>query len=221
MAQPARNFEQPDERAARLFELGLEERTLEEAVIRGLSERQTRTPLHPASYPGTTQWAETIAALRMLLIPSGWSPSEVRNYPRVISPNARIAIAVATGELETGEPGPLGPRIKHPKGAETRNAVETNYQQLNLFQEDDPEPIADLVEPLLQTWILMLATDAHQLSYELSLPLSLGADGRIVSWAERIIFPAIEISEIPGRDRSDEDDDEGGAGDIDVPIERI
>jgi len=49
MAQQARNFEQPDERAARLFELGLEERTLEEAVIRGLSERQTRTPLHPAS----------------------------------------------------------------------------------------------------------------------------------------------------------------------------
>jgi hypothetical protein len=222
MAQPARNYQQPDERASRLFELGLEERTLEEAVIRGLSERQTCTPFHPPSYPGTTQWAETHAAIRQLLAPAGWTPCDRRNYSRVISPNERIALTVATGDLHTAEVGLYEPATRYPKGPATRDAVETN-QQLSLLPEMPSEdPDADEDATATQTWILLLATDEHDLSYELSLPAEQDSEGRVVSWAERIIFPAITISEIPGHDRDGEDDeDEGDSGDIDVPIERI
>lgn len=219
MAQAARNHQQPDERASRLFELGLEERTIEEAVIRGLSERQTCTPFHPPSYPGTTQWAETHAAIRQLLTPAGWTPCDRRNYSRIISPNERIALTVATGDLHTAEIGLYEPATRYPKGPATRDAVEAN-QQLSLLPEDRSEdPNADGDTIATQTWILLLATDERDLSYELSLPAEQDDDGRVVSWAERIIFPAIEIAEIPGRDQSDEDDDD--QGDIDVPIERI
>jgi hypothetical protein len=228
MAQPARNFEQPDERAARLFELGLEERTVEEAVIRGLTERRTCTPFHPPSYPGTTQWAETHAAIRHLLAPAGWTPNDSRNYSRVISPNERIAITVATGDSNTGQVAVLEPATKYPKGPATRDAVETN-QQLSIFPADNvvvlhagtaPDP---LDVPALQTWIILLHTDDHRLRYELSLPAEQDSEGRVVAWEERITFPEIEIDQLPehGVDDNEDENEDGGADDIDVPIERI
>lgn len=223
MAQPARNHQRPDERASRLFELGLEERKIEEAVIRGLSARQTCTPFHPPSYPGTTQWAETHAAIRQLLASAGWTPCDRRNYSRVVSPSGQVALTVATGDLHTAEVGLYEPVTRYPKGPATRDAVEVN-QQLSLLPKESAEhPEADAGAIATQTWILLLSTDEHDLCYELSLPAEQDSEGRVVSWAERIIFPTIEISAIPGRDQNDEDDDEdqGDSGDIDVPIERI
>lgn len=220
MPQPAQTYDQPDKRAARLFELGLEERTIEEAVIRGLSERQTCTPFHPPSYPGTTQWAETHAALRQLLAPASWTPCDRRNYSRVLSPNERIAITVATGDLHTGDIGLVEPATRYPKGPATRDAVEDNQLSLlPLVPSEDPE--ADEETIVAQTWILLLATDEQELVYELSLAAEQDGEGRVVAWSERIIFPPIEIAALPARDSDDADDDEDDSGDIDVPIERI
>lgn len=219
MAQPAQNHDQPDGRAARLFELGLEERTIEEAVIRGLSARQTCTPFHPPSFPGTTQWAETHAALRQLLAPAAWTPCDRRNYSRVLSPNERIAITVATGDLHTGDVGLFEPATRYPKGPATRDAVEDNQLSLlPLVPAEDPDADETTVA---QTWILLLATDEQDLVYELSLPAEQDGEGRVVAWSERIIFPPIEIAALPARDSDDDNDDEDDSGDIDVPIERI
>jgi hypothetical protein len=218
MSHPAKNHQEPDDRSSRLFELGLEERTVEEAVLRGLSARRTCTPFHPPSFPGTTQWAETHAALRQLLAPAGWSPCDRRNYSRIISPNERIAITVATGDDHTGEIGLFEPATRYPKGPATRNAVDINLQ-LSLLPVE-PIAEADAAEEVIsaQTWILLLATDDDELTYELSLPAGQDEEGRVISWSERIIFPSIEIAQIPLLQEDDEDDD---PGDIDVPIERI
>lgn len=215
MAQPARNFEQPHDRASRLLALGLRQETIEAAVAHGLTARLLCSPFHPPSYPGIRQWAETHARIRELLVPESWTPSDHKNYSRVISPDERVALTVATGDGQTGQTHGFEPQTKYPKGTETRLAVETNGQ-LSLLPEDmDPLP------HLLETWILLIATDEHQVNFELSLPKTQDSMGRVVSWSERIIFPPIDIDSLPGRDDHGDDDDEGGAGGIDVPVERV
>jgi hypothetical protein len=223
MAEPARKFEQPHDRAAQLHALGLKEAEVNEMVVRGYVERQTCTPFHPASYPGTSQWAETVAASRELLTPRGWTPKSSNNYDLVISPDEKIAIAISTGDKNTGrvnsQYGEVEPRTKHPKGTETRLAVLAN-EPVTLFEGVLPEQSLVVPRSRQDTWILLFATGEHEIRYELSRPKAQDAEGRVVAWSERIVFPPIEIDSLPTRADNHDDDDDGTAG-IDVPVERI
>lgn len=74
----------------------------------------------------------------------------------------------------------------------------------------------------LVTWVLLYVherADEHtRLRCELSLPSEIGARGRIDSWSERIILPALEFPEdVIGLGGVDDDE---GPGAIDVPVER-
>jgi len=223
MAEPARNFEQPHERTAKLHQLGLNEKTITDAVLRGIVARQSCTSFDPPSYPGTHQWAQTHRALRELTAPRDWTPDDTRNYSRVVSPDRTVAVTVATGDDHTGvcstpERPVSEPRTKYPKGTETKTAVDTNVSidQLSLWpREDSPTPETPKLQDL---WILLIATDKHEARYELSRPNGQDTEGRVVSWSERIIFEAIDIDSIPAK--RDDDDDEGEDG-FDVPVERI
>jgi hypothetical protein len=219
MAEPARNFEQPHERTAKLHQLHLSEATIRESVLRGFVRRQSCTAFHPPSYPGTVQWAETHQALRGLLAPRDWTPDDSRNYSRVVSPDRTFSVTVATGDGHTGKRGAAEPRTKYPKGSETKVAVQTNVNidQLSLWPREDA-PVAEMSAELRDLWILLIATDEHEIRYELSRPNGQDTAGRVVSWSERIIFEPIDIDSISAQ-RDDEDDaDDGG---FDVPVERI
>jgi hypothetical protein len=214
MADPAHNFEQPHERDARLYVLGLDQATIEEIVIYGLKERQAVSPLAPPAFSGTTQWAETIVGARLTLIPKGWTRDDSHNFSRTVSPDERVAIVVATGDERTGI-ATAEPATRHPKGSETGAAVEKNAQ-IPLFS------LGNSPVPQCETWVLLLCTTDLEMRYELSRPKKQNADGRITAWSDRIIFPAIDLESLPGRDDEgrDDDDDDGPEG-IDVPVERI
>jgi hypothetical protein len=222
MAEPAHSFEQPHERVARLHELGLDEKTIETAVLRGFVARQTCTSFDPPSYPGTVQWAQTHRAMRELTAPLDWTPDDTRNFSRVVSPNRAVAATVATGDEHTGVRGATEPRTKYPKGSETTLAVETNVhlEQLSLW----PSPTArtqDTVEAKQQVlWMLLIATGEHEVRYELSRPKGQDEQGRVVSWSERIIFGPLDIDSIPTKNDDGNEDDDGDEG-LDVPVERI
>jgi hypothetical protein len=215
MAQPAHNFEQPHERDARLYALGLDEATVVEIVLYGLKARQGVSPLAPPIFAGTTQWAETIVGARLTLVPKGWSHDDSHNFSRTISPNGRVAIVVTTGDERTGI-ATAEPATRHSKGSETEAAVERNAQI----------PIPGLADtslpPQCETWVLLLCATDLEMRFELSRPKKQNADGRITSWSDRIIFPTIDLESLPGRDEDDRnDDDDDGPEGIDVPIERI
>lgn len=225
MAEPARKFEQPHQRAARLHALALDEAVITEMIVRGFTKRQTCTPFHPPAYPGVSQWAETVAASRELLIPRGWSYSDANNLSLVISPDEKVAVAVSTGDDNTGRSeyryGEIQPRTKHPKGSEMRSAVEAN-EPTTLFDVATGEPVkreVDLDLNRLRTWVLLLAMIEQEIRYELSLPKRQDKEGYVCEWSERIIFPAIAIDSLPSR--NDDQDDDGGTAGIDVPVERI
>jgi hypothetical protein len=216
MAEPARNFEQPDDRDSRLHALGLDEVTVEKIVIHGLTARQACSPLAPPSFPGVVQWAETIVGSRLILIPREWTPNDAHNYSRIVSPDGTIAIVVATGDEHTGI-ATSEPRTKYPKGPETTAAVEANqmaFPGLAIAALDKAAGVS------IETWILLLSTNDFELRYELSRPRAQDKEGRVIGWSDRILFPPVEIEGLPGRDDSPRDDDDEDGG-LDVPVERI
>src|SRR6266851_8847821 len=91
-----------DEVSSRLAELGVRQEVLRESVQRGHAAWASCTPNHPAPFPGISAWAETVNAVRELLIPEGWTRSDSGNLPMTVDKAGRVCIAVSTGDEDTG-----------------------------------------------------------------------------------------------------------------------
>lgn len=134
-----------------------------------------------------------VRALREYVLPAGWERSDENNYSLVINPVGSIAIAVATGDEATGFAG-IQPTTKSSKGPSTAGAVTSNQLQLDLIFPpiDVPAPARHAAsEEQRMTWILLVHRAQGEVRCELSLPTSMGLDGRVDGWQERIILGAI------------------------------
>jgi hypothetical protein len=157
------------------------------------------------------QWAETHVALRELTTPLGWRVSDEANFSRVISPDGRCALTVASGDRLTGARGPKDPSTKYARGSQTDLAIQAN-KTLSLFGPAEPaEP-----PPRCETWILLLHADLQhaEVRFELSRPQAQDGEGRVVAWSRRIILPPLAVDAVTPPD------DEAGSGAIDVPVTR-
>lgn len=150
------------------------------------------SPNDPPLAPGISAWARMVRALREYLLPKGWTRCNENNYCVVISPDGSIVIAVATGDEHTGLSGD-SPTTKSTKGPSTIEAVATNQQQLCLpFISDisSPSRAIDSSKERM-TWILLVHRGLGEVRCELSLPMSIGSDGRIDAWQERILLGSV------------------------------
>jgi hypothetical protein len=188
---------------------------LHQAVVSGEHARARCTEHHPKSARGFSTWSEIVRTLRDLLVPRDWTIDNTDNYPTVVSPDGRTAIAVSSGDRGTGNPS-LTPTTKHSKGRATRDAVKSN--QLDLF----PVTVSAIgaAQPgALKTWILLVnrrrSGDKKFVMSEISLPGSITDEGWIATWDARYILPEIELDSDPSPAYPD-DADEGQ--DYDVPV---
>ena len=177
------------EASGRLAELGLTIELIERVVRRADAEASMCTALDPPMMEGLTRWGRMNRFLREELIPAGWRFDNPRNLPRTIHPSGEFAIVATTGDELTGLAGLL-PATKYLKGDATVQAIVIN-EQLTLDFDDfapgpDDIPVGDSGEML--TWFMMFHTEEEAFRVELSLPNAI-TDGRITSWAERIILP--------------------------------
>jgi hypothetical protein len=188
----------------RLAQLGIDPEALAQVVKRGYVAFTLCTVNDPPLFPGFSAWAQTVRALREYLVPQGWRRCDENNYSLVINPTEDIAIAVATGDDGTGRVDAV-PTTKSSKGPSTVEAVVANQAQLT-FAFDEPEALAtdegDEAVDERMTWLLLVHRGEGEVRSELSLPLSMGSDGRIESWQERIILGSMptdpaEINIIP------------------------
>lgn len=204
-------FDNPQEIASRLEQLGLEESALREAVNQGHLQRTRLTLNYPLIYHGLNMWGEVVAALRNQLRPLDWVREDIGSYALTVHEERKLAITVASGDEGTGNPS-AHPSNRSRKGRNTVEAIEAN-RQLELFEQLPPEMEA---EEGKQTWVLMHHTDTArgEIRVELSRPLSIGNDGKIAAWAERII-----LSSIPFDDELVEIYPPSGP-DIDIDIQR-
>lgn len=182
----------PEDVASRLAQLGLEEAPLAEVIRRGYLQFISCTPNHPPLYPGFSAWATMVCALREYLLPA-WERSDENNYSLVVNADGTLAIAVATGDEDTGRIDGE-PSTKSSKGPSTAEAVTSNQTQLELpliFPPIEmPARPANLAEKRI-TWILLVHRAMGEVRCELSLPTSMGPDGRVDGWRERIILKSI------------------------------
>lgn len=177
----------PEDVDAALARLGLTVAPLLKAVLAGHLARINCTENDAPNVPGIMQWNGTLRTLREELVLTAWTRCNAGGFARTISPTGSVAIAVASGNENTGIRKAI-PTTRSAKGPNTAAAVQTNAAQLDLFAEVIPtEP---LEEAERVTWFLLFHNDGSELRAELSLPVTMGEDDRIGLWRERIILPA-------------------------------
>jgi hypothetical protein len=192
----------------RLSSLGLSVGLFERVARRVDAEVATCTPLDPPIMFGMTRWGRTARYFREEVVPLGWTFDNPRNLPRTINPARTFAVVPTTGDELTGLViAGLTPSPKYPKGYATELAVAANEQlTLDLLLEDVAG--GQTVPDGILTWLLLFHVTADDYRLELSLPDQI-ENGRITSWAERIILPFFPRTPEPlgGRGHDDGPDD--------------
>lgn len=194
-------------------DLGLQESMLLDAVRIGQIARGNCSPHHPPTYPGTSAWAETVRVLRDQHVPLGWTVNNDENFPTVVSPDGKIAIAVMTGDEGTG-------RLDHPvstkstRGPKTAAIVADNAQldMFSLLGLKEKETTAG-TPGATATWILLVYRSPKEIRCELSLPSVMGQGDKIEGWEHRIPLGSISLEPDAGFKS-------GPAPDFDVEIKR-
>lgn len=204
----------------RLADLGLDVEALCEVVRRSYYSYISCSPNHPPLVRGIWGWGEAVRALRDYVLPLGtWRRSDDRHYSLVIDDSRGVAIAVATGDDATGNPD-LSPTTRAVKGISMLLSVVANQAQLNLFSDDDaggPATNEDAEDRQgLVTWVFLIHRSSNEVRCEISLPSSMGADGRINAWRERIILPAVPVD----GDQVEVAKPDTAAPDIEVEVKR-
>lgn len=197
----------------RLGELGLNYASIRKAVILGDLAAMGCTPNDPPTLPGFIRWARTLRGLGEEFSPYGFTREDPYNFSILLSPDRAIAVAVSTGDVNTGNPA-LPSSTKYPKGPRGKAAIRKNQQQLSLFPGvRDDEPTDSWI-----TWFLLVSkTGDDSIQCELKLPWSVGDDGRVQLWAERIVLPVINPNEPIDADAIQPEAD---VADIDIEVAR-
>lgn len=176
---------------ARLAELGLTLEVLEQALHYGHNGAERTTGSHSKIAAGTYRWHETVAALRSALVAERWAQKDDLNAPRIISPDGKVSLMVATGNQNTGTK--QMPKNATPKGIMTQQDVWNNGIS---DQQAIEEVEAMLAGKRPLTWVLLYFYSAkrNHLRAELSLPAVQGMEGGYITrWDERIVLPTIEF----------------------------
>lgn len=192
MALPVRNEEiEVQSRLQQVF--GLSREAIQDVIMQGMLARTTCTTHHPKTFPGLSQWAETVRALRDKTAPLDWSCSDENNFPLCVHPSSNLVIAIYTGDRDTGLIG-SNPSNRAAKGTNTEQAVWANQKQLSLFDTLPELPSAEGNNGRIM-WVLLYHVAPNEIRFELSLPLKM-VGGKIRSWQERLVFPAIPLDQV-------------------------
>ncbi|MYM96480.1 hypothetical protein [Duganella vulcania] len=192
--QTAKIVHDPADVSTRLAELGLKEELLLEALRQANLYRVRTTNHHPRLYRYQVMTAETIAALRDLLVPEGWQKLDEGQYELTRNPSGTMAIAVASGDDNVAQVERT-PSNKSPKGRHTIAAVESN-RQADMFADLLPVKEVDTETPR-DTWVLLHRVTKSGIHSELSRPTEISDDGMIALWSERILLGKIELDGDP------------------------
>lgn len=218
--QPQRRVVGPEDADERLHAFAMTVEMIHRCISVGDSARQrVMFPVYPATFPGTTMWAETLAEWRRQLRKRSreYDIGKSRGYETVYSAERQVAFTVVAGDSFTGKNGARAPRLTRPKGVVTKERVDRNREtalglvQLPLIplEDDDKKPPAD---ESCVTWFLIVHAAKDEVRIELSLPVELDGDSVVSEYYERILLPPVPISGAitPMTPEEDGDDDSDG-----------
>jgi len=217
----ARVFVKPYEAEERLAALGLNSEIFQEAARSGKLARSTSTPFHPKWYAGNVMYSNALATMGELLsgAKAGWVREDPAGHPLVVNHRRKIALAVASSDVNTGN-GDLNhpPSTRPAKGIRTEEAVDENEWLLfpDMFTADHSRHELAGYE----FWWLLMHPDeaANELRLELSRGIRLNKERSIASWSERIMLASQPLDEggIPIVGEPNGDGPQSGEYDVDV-----
>lgn len=216
--------DQPHSRDQRLRQLGLTARALSQALLRAEADSRLCTTFDPPTFEGTTRWARTVRYLREDLVPGGdWEPHNKDSWPRTLNRKLGITVAVSAGDAPTGEvgyPATYKPSTKRRKGPATHRAVQVNQQTIPGFPAHLVPASEDEAEDAV-TWFLLYKVEGDIIRSELSCALTVGENGKVIDWSERIMLDDIDF-QLGGATLlpSSPSDGDGSQNEIDVPVRR-
>ena len=175
--------------------IGVTTQQIKEIVSKGQMIRNTVTPNHPITAAGTFAYHEMVKAIRDALIPMGWTRQTVNNCELTAHPVKNITISVSGGNKETGNQFGI-PETKNPKGSQTELLVIENSYQDDMFTPKNELTAGKFDQVACQNWILLYHHDPqnNEVRIELSLPTSIGRNGKINGWHLRLIIDPIQLN---------------------------
>ena len=203
-----------------LARLGLREVYLRDVVEVGERERRRATVNDPPNAGATFDYFARVRTLRERLIErEGWQRWQFWQSPLVINPDHTVAVGVLLGDGRTGLRGAPDPSSQRPVGiAKARLVVaRRRIPRPTLELESEPELFpewlarrreggagaagdatvddadADRVAPWFLLTFRYLDGDAVRIRSELSLATEVSPNGRMTSWADRIILPELRF----------------------------
>lgn len=177
--------------ALRIEQLGLTPGILMDVVKHYARTVISMTDDHPSWCTGIAPAGEAVFAFRQLTRPLGWSREEHRGFALTIHPNSLLAVNIAKGDLNTGNPK-SEPTSHSEKGICTEEAVAGNQLSFDFAdEEEDADGLA-----CRPTWYLLIRVTEKAVKYEFSLPVGLSDDKHISKWAERLVFTDIPLLDL-------------------------
>ncbi|MBV8362011.1 MAG: hypothetical protein JO189_29375 [Deltaproteobacteria bacterium] len=176
-----------------LGKMGVPLKVLEEAVQAGYLAGISRTANDAPNAAGFYQWNDTLRSLRENMASQNWERNDAGNWPTTVHPDKLLAIAVSSGNADTGKET-ANPSTKALKGPKTARAVTINANQPWLPDFELEEEVAP--EANLPTWLLLFYAAEKELRAELSLPVNIDSEGHVSAWRERVILPALPVDPV-------------------------
>lgn len=195
----------------------ISEDDLREAIKEAQAERDRATLHHPLGAGGTFAYHEAVRALRDRLTPKGWCVENLSNYALTINKELGIAIAVASGDKNTGIEDSI-PGTKTPKGGMTKLVLQRNQLSFSFFDDSGTFPADESSSTPYKNWLLLYYSCRDEVRVELSLPLYMDHNGYICKWDSRYILTPISFGpeSFPPKPDYDQDD----ALDIEINVRR-
>lgn len=183
-----------EEATRRLAAMGLRMSYFEAAVMHGHDRASRVTPIHPRTYAGWVMWAETVMGLRTQLLDTGtdWAVGNTNHCETSYHLRQGVAIAVVGGDSNTGEQTFRHPKAARKRGPVTEKRIGRNVMGQTVLDLPEFQELED--DEQCELWLFLMNARKNSMYSELSLPMSLGGDGRIGLWRERILMQSIPLS---------------------------
>lgn len=210
----------PEDPHARLAELGLSVEVLHAALRPGFRRALGRTDAANPGAPANDIYQDGSEQLRQLLMRSGWDIVKMpENQIRVVHPEGRLAIVVASADHVGVVGDPKRIPITRPKGPATIGSLpEAKKAEQEEMLNIPGLPTAQRnVEELAQQaplWMLLHELIGTTLNLELSEARGCREGGRVDKWGVRIPLPSLTADDDTFPFNDDSGDDDG----IDVPV---
>lgn len=181
-------YSTPVHRRERLYQLGVPEELLVEALQRGIAEKLTAEIYDPATAGGYDLYRYTTRHVREGLHRRGWELSDSNNIALVRKPIDDTVLIVCSGDQQTGQLIGDSPKTKRSKGDVFLEVTEIVAIDLLGYEETETKMVA---LPDAKVWLLLhyhtTLNGQEIFRAELSRP-RVAEGGTITEWSERIIL---------------------------------